>query len=115
MMSVMAMYVATRLVHFGTVDVVISAFYFALVLAIGFYLRGRANTGERFYGRTGDDGVDRRSQLLVGQPAVAGTDGVGGVSLSVHSCHPLVLDRRGPCDVALCSRPIASTAQSLSR
>jgi SSS family solute:Na+ symporter len=40
---------ASRLVHLAPVDIVIIAFYFALVLAIGFYLRGRANTGEDFF------------------------------------------------------------------
>ncbi|HYL63602.1 MAG TPA: sodium:solute symporter family protein [Candidatus Methylomirabilis sp.] len=39
----------TRLVHLSSVDVIIVVFYFALVLAIGFYLRGRANTGEDFF------------------------------------------------------------------
>src|SRR5579872_7253129 len=41
--------VPARLVHLSTVDVIIVVFYFALVLAIGFYLRGRANTGEDFF------------------------------------------------------------------
>jgi len=45
----MAMLVAPRLVHLSAVDVVIIAFYFSLVLGIGFYLRGRANTGEDFF------------------------------------------------------------------
>src|SRR6266849_713584 len=49
MMPALAMYVATQLVHLSAVDVVIIAFYFVLVLAIGFYLRGRANTGEDFF------------------------------------------------------------------
>ena len=49
MMPVIAMFAETRLVHLSTVDVVIIAFYFVLVLAIGFYLRGRANTGEDFF------------------------------------------------------------------
>jgi len=49
MMPAIAMYGASRLVHLSAVDVVIIAFYFALVLAIGFYLRGRANTGEDFF------------------------------------------------------------------
>jgi solute:Na+ symporter, SSS family len=40
---------ASRLVHLAPVDFVIIVFYFALVLAIGFYLRGRANTGEDFF------------------------------------------------------------------
>ncbi len=40
---------ANRLVHLAPVDFVIIIFYFALVLAIGFYLRGRANTGEDFF------------------------------------------------------------------
>ena len=49
MMPAMAMFVASRLVHLSTVDVVIIAFYFILVLGIGFYLRGRAHTGEDFF------------------------------------------------------------------
>jgi SSS family solute:Na+ symporter len=49
MMPAMAVSIATRLVHLSAVDVVIVAFYFALVLAIGFYLKGRANTGEDFF------------------------------------------------------------------
>jgi solute:Na+ symporter, SSS family len=39
----------TRLVHLSPVDVVIVVFYFALVLSIGWYLKGRANTGEDFF------------------------------------------------------------------
>ncbi|HMD37677.1 MAG TPA: sodium:solute symporter family protein [Candidatus Acidoferrum sp.] len=39
----------TPLVHLSTADFIIVVFYFALVLAIGFYLRGRANTGEDFF------------------------------------------------------------------
>src|SRR3989442_2109434 len=49
MMPAMAVSVATRLVHLSAVDVVIIVFYFALVLAIGWYLKGRANTGEDFF------------------------------------------------------------------
>src|SRR5271154_4704133 len=41
--------VPTRLVHLSPVDVVIVVFYFALVLSIGWYLKGRANTGEDFF------------------------------------------------------------------
>jgi len=40
---------AQRLVHLSTVDLVIIVFYFALVLAIGFYLKEQANTGEDFF------------------------------------------------------------------
>src|SRR5216110_2885885 len=49
MMPAFAMFAVTQLVHLSRVDVVIIAFYFALVLAIGFYLRGRSNTGEDFF------------------------------------------------------------------
>ncbi|HJX85558.1 MAG TPA: Na+/galactose cotransporter, partial [Candidatus Angelobacter sp.] len=38
-----------RLVHLATVDIAIIVFYFVLVLAIGFYLKERANTGEDFF------------------------------------------------------------------
>ncbi|PYU87113.1 MAG: Na+/galactose cotransporter [Acidobacteria bacterium] len=40
---------AARLVRLSTVDLVIIVFYFALVLAIGFYLKERSNTGEDFF------------------------------------------------------------------
>jgi SSS family solute:Na+ symporter len=49
MMPAMAMFVASRLVHLSPVDIVIIGFYFVLVLGIGFYLRGRAQTGEDFF------------------------------------------------------------------
>jgi len=42
-------YAAARLVHLSAVDIVIVAFYFALVLSIGWYLKGRAKTGEDFF------------------------------------------------------------------
>src|SRR3979411_2106817 len=40
---------STTLVHLSAVDLGIIAFYFALVLGIGFYLRRFANTGEDFF------------------------------------------------------------------
>jgi SSS family solute:Na+ symporter len=40
---------AQRLVHLSAVDMAIIVFYFALVLAIGFYLKEQANTGEDFF------------------------------------------------------------------
>src|SRR5262250_2245034 len=49
MMLPLASYVATQLVHLSSVDIVIVIFYFALVLSIGWYLKGRANTGEGFF------------------------------------------------------------------
>src|ERR1700675_750546 len=49
MMLLLATDVPARLVHLSTVDIIIVVFYFALVLSIGWYLRGRANTGEDFF------------------------------------------------------------------
>ena len=40
---------SSTLVHLSSVDLVIIIFYFALVLAIGLYLKGQANTGEDFF------------------------------------------------------------------
>src|SRR5271156_4554489 len=45
----MAVIAGTRLVRLAPVDMIIVVFYFALVLAIGFYLKGRSNTGEDFF------------------------------------------------------------------
>ena len=42
-------FVSSKLVQLSPVDVVIIIFYFALVLGIGFYLRGQSNTGEDFF------------------------------------------------------------------
>jgi len=44
-----AMMAAPTLVHLSAVDLVIIAFYFLLVLAIGFYLKRFAKTGEDFF------------------------------------------------------------------
>src|SRR6201981_585048 len=44
-----AMFVATRLVRLSAVDLAIIAIYFVLVLAIGFYLKRFATTGEDFF------------------------------------------------------------------
>ena len=44
-----AMFTGDRLVHLAPVDLAIVVFYFVLVLAIGFYLKGRSNTGEDFF------------------------------------------------------------------
>ncbi len=49
MIAAMAVRVPTTLVHLSGVDIAIIVFYFALVLAIGLYLRGRSHTGEDFF------------------------------------------------------------------
>jgi SSS family solute:Na+ symporter len=49
MTALLAFATTNRLVHLHTVDLAIIVFYFALVLAIGFYLKERANTGEDFF------------------------------------------------------------------
>jgi SSS family solute:Na+ symporter len=48
-MTILAIVAATRLVHLSAVDLAIIAFYFVLVLAIGWYLRNSAKTGEDFF------------------------------------------------------------------
>src|SRR3984893_7817151 len=49
MTAAIMLFEATRLVHLSAVDVIIIAFYFVLVLAIGFYLKSQANTSEDFF------------------------------------------------------------------
>ena len=49
MIAAMAPTAPTTLVHLSAVDLVIVAFYFALVLGIGFYLKRFAKTGEDFF------------------------------------------------------------------
>ena len=49
MTQILAFAVAERLVHLSAIDIVIIAFYFALVLAIGWYLKGQSGTGEDFF------------------------------------------------------------------
>jgi SSS family solute:Na+ symporter len=48
-MAVTSLYAASTLVRLSPVDLVIIVFYFALVLAIGLYLKGRSQTGEDFF------------------------------------------------------------------
>jgi len=45
----LALFVSPHLVHLSPVDAVIIVFYFALVLAIGFYLKRRSNTSEDYF------------------------------------------------------------------
>ena len=49
MIALLAFLETNRLVRLAPVDLVIIIFYFALVLAIGFYLKEHANTGEDFF------------------------------------------------------------------
>ncbi len=49
MIQLAAEAVPIRVVHLAPVDLAIIVFYFALVLAIGFYLRRVSNTGEDFF------------------------------------------------------------------
>jgi SSS family solute:Na+ symporter len=49
MTTALILFNSQRLVHLSPIDLVIIIFYFALVLAIGFYLKERANTGEDFF------------------------------------------------------------------
>ena len=49
MSLLVATLVPTQLVRLSPIDIVIVVFYFALVLSIGWYLKGRANTGEDFF------------------------------------------------------------------
>jgi len=48
-MTAILLIVPPRLVRLSAVDLIIVVFYFVLVLAIGAYLKGRANTGEDFF------------------------------------------------------------------
>ena len=48
-MTALLAFQTQQLVHLSAVDLVIIIFYFALVLAIGFYLKEQANTGEDFF------------------------------------------------------------------
>ncbi len=48
-MTFFAAFEAQHLVTLSKVDLIIVVFYFALVLAIGFYLKNRANTAEDFF------------------------------------------------------------------
>jgi SSS family solute:Na+ symporter len=49
MIPLLASAITTRLVRLSPIDIAIVVFYFALVLSIGWYLKGRANTGEDFF------------------------------------------------------------------
>jgi SSS family solute:Na+ symporter len=49
MITLLAAAVPERLARLSPIDIVIIVFYFALVLGIGFYLKGRSKTGEDFF------------------------------------------------------------------
>jgi solute:Na+ symporter, SSS family len=48
-MTLLLAFQTQQLVHLSAIDFIIVVFYFCLVLAIGFYLKGQANTGEDFF------------------------------------------------------------------
>lgn len=49
MPTICALLAAPRLIRLSPVDLIIIVFYFGFVLAIGFYLKGKAKTGEDFF------------------------------------------------------------------
>jgi len=49
MTPLLALVTSQRLLHLSPIDLIIVIFYFALVLAIGFYLKEHAKTGEDFF------------------------------------------------------------------
>ena len=83
MTCALALMVAPSLVHLSSVDLVIIVFYFALVLAIGLYLKERANTGEDFFmaGREMTAWVFAGTMSSVGMWAWAKVD-PGGIGAS---------------------------------
>ena len=40
---------ASPLAHLSTLDIIVIAVYFGMVIWIGFYLKGRSNTSEEFF------------------------------------------------------------------
>jgi SSS family solute:Na+ symporter len=48
-MPTLALFVSQRLTHLSPIDIVILALYFAVVLFIGFYVKGSTNTSEEFF------------------------------------------------------------------
>ncbi|HKS68762.1 MAG TPA: sodium:solute symporter family protein [Candidatus Acidoferrales bacterium] len=71
MPTTLALLAAPRLVRLAPVDLAIIAFYFVFVLAIGFYLKGKAKTGEDFF--------------LAGREMTAWVAGVAFVSANLGS------------------------------
>ena len=60
----MMMLSAPSLAHLSPLDIAVIAIYFAMVIWIGFYLKGQANTSEEFFmAGPRDDGVDRGLEL----------------------------------------------------
>src|SRR5690348_10041582 len=49
MPTILALVAAPHLIRLAPVDLAIIVFYFGFVLAIGFYLKSKANTGEDFF------------------------------------------------------------------
>jgi hypothetical protein len=101
MTPMLAINVPTRLVLLTPVDIVIVVFYFALVLCIGWYLRGRANTAEDFFmaGREMTAWVAGLSFLSANLGALELMGWAGSAYQYGILANPLVLDRRYPGNV----------------
>jgi SSS family solute:Na+ symporter len=48
-MTALALFVSTQLTHLAPLDIAILALYFAVVIFIGFYVKGSTNTSEQFF------------------------------------------------------------------
>ena len=98
MRPLFAMALTKTLVHLSGVDYAIVAFYFALVLAIGWYLKGRANTGEDFFmaGREMTAWVAGLSFLSANLGALELMGWAGSAYQYGILATALVLDRRHP-------------------
>ena len=48
-MHLTALAVSTQLARLNSIDILVIAIYFAIVVFIGFYLRGSSNTSEEFF------------------------------------------------------------------
>ena len=96
MIPAIVMFAEKQLVHLSAVDVVIIAFYFALVLGDRILPEGAVEYRRRLFpGRPGNDGLGGRASFLSANLGSLELMGWAGFRLSVrHSGDALVLDRR---------------------
>jgi hypothetical protein len=97
-MHLAALAVTTQLARLNWIDVLVIAIYFAIVVFIGFYLRGSSNTSEEFF-MAGREMTAWIAGLSFVSANLGSLELMGRVRLPVWDPgDALVLDRRHPGD-----------------
>jgi len=101
--SGLGLLLTSQLTHIAPADVIILAMFFALVIFIGFYVKGSSNTSEDFFpaGREMSAWIAGLSFVSANLGSLELMGWAGAAYQYGISCGTLVLDRGNPCDASI--------------